>query len=172
MQKNTAGECGGWHPNPASSVQPNASLASYEGQKPGPWFSVIYERLTVPDGTHIGWWVLFNFEPIGYFDATSAVGGSTTALDVQWYGEVGSYSDRTCTDMGDGFYGTDPSAARIDNLSYDYYTGGALGSTLAQPDPRLYEDVASAYDGGQLDPDPFGNKTFIGFAYGGPGFGC
>jgi hypothetical protein len=65
-------------------------------------------------GTH-NWWLYYGGTAIGYFPPGLWGGTFTRSGLTQFFGEVAAAGPFPCTDMGNGTYGTQAGAARIDN---------------------------------------------------------
>ena len=79
------------------------------------------------------WWVWYNDEWIGYYPGSLWNGLFTEGDSVFYYGEVATYitNPETTTDMGNGFWASNQSAAEIKYPSFLNSSGWTLaGSTL------------------------------------------
>ena len=65
---------------------------------------------------HGRWWVWFDGEWLGFFEASAWEGRLDVAASAQWFGEVFSPGARSGGEMGNARPGTDPDAARIDSI--------------------------------------------------------
>jgi hypothetical protein len=102
------------------------------------------------------WWLSYQGEAIGYFPGGLWSGALTSVGTVQWFGEVCSAAESTCSEMGNGKRGRDPGAAAMRSL-YVVERGIATAAMIALD---TVTDEAQ-YDAGDLTSD--------GFSYGGPG---
>lgn len=100
------------------------------------------------------WWLWYHNSWIGYFPDSLWGGAFTQAQFVQVFGETADPTGRRCSDMGDGKWGTDPSATRISGYRL-------IGSSTAGRFDYVAESTPSAYRKG--------NQTATGFTFGGPG---
>jgi Neprosin len=129
------------------------STTRYPGMRVTPTSTPQQYGMTYYQGN---WWINYQNEWIGYFPGT-LWGGGFTQLDLtQWFGEVAFMSmgdtGATCTDMGNGLYGSDGNSASINNI---FFINGPVASpSFFQTNPSLYEIF---YPGGSS------------FRYGGPG---
>ncbi|KAA2252421.1 DUF239 domain-containing protein [Solihabitans fulvus] len=101
------------------------------------------------------WWAYYNNVPFGYFPGSEWGGAFTTAHTVSAFGEVSAPSQPSCTQMGDGVFGSQSGASSISN--YQLY-----GSS-SQPYFAVTATDPSYYDAGSATP--------TSFRLGGPG-GC
>lgn len=69
--------------------------------------------LAVTDGR---WWIWFDGEWLGFFEAASWAGRLDIAASAQWFGEVFSPGAPVAGEMGNGRPGTDPDAATVSGL--------------------------------------------------------
>ncbi|GGQ50788.1 hypothetical protein GCM10010166_19310 [Couchioplanes caeruleus subsp. azureus] len=100
------------------------------------------------------WWIAYDSEWVGYFPDKLWNGTFTRAGATQWFGEVASATERTCTDMGKGLPPTDGTASRIGTIQM-----------VNGPDPNASVRSTNP-DYGVLSLSP---STF---RYGGPGNGA
>ncbi|WP_370370538.1 neprosin family prolyl endopeptidase [Catenulispora sp. GP43] len=103
------------------------------------------------------WWVFFRDEPVGYFPGSLWSGTYKTAQLVSVFGEVAENTADTpsCTQMGDGRFGSAPAASWI----RDY----RLAGTSDAPDLSVSATSPNHYDAGAV--------TATSFKLGGPGTG-
>jgi hypothetical protein len=111
------------------------------------------------------WWLYYNGDALGYFPGSLWTQAGTSYTDVghaQWFGEIAAESTESCTEMGNGVFGTDPTATTMSELvlvgpSGDLVPANAQVGTVSNP---------AYYNIGQTTP--------TSFAYGGPGarVGC
>jgi Neprosin len=83
------------------------------------------------------WWISYQNEWIGYFPGTLWGGGFTQLGLAEWFGEVYAFTPQTCTDMGNGLYGSDANAASINNIFL--INGGAFSPGFFQTNSALYQ---------------------------------
>jgi len=99
------------------------------------------------------WWYGYNGTWFGYLPGSLWTGFTTTGL-VQMFGEISTTTARPCTDMGNGYLGTNASAAAVTGVGY-YNTTTATSLTKFTPDDStLYDSQVT---------------TASSFRYGGPG---
>ncbi|MEV6601113.1 neprosin family prolyl endopeptidase [Actinoplanes sp. NPDC051346] len=99
------------------------------------------------------WWIAYDSEWIGYYPDDLWNGSFTRAGATQWFGEVASATEETCTDMGKGLPPTDGTASRIGTIQM-----------VNGPDPNASVHSTSPHYGVlSLSPSTF--------RYGGPGSG-
>lgn len=104
------------------------------------------------------WWVLYNHQEVGYFPGSLWDGTYTRAQVVTAFGEVALNSDDlpSCTDMGNGRFGSGPNSSWID----DYRLQGAAD----RPQFTVTASSPDSYD--------YGKATATSFHLGGPGSGA
>ena len=103
------------------------------------------------------WWLSYEGEDVGYFPGSLWPTPYTVAGHVQWFGEIAAGTADSCSEMGNGAKGTDPTAAAMSGL-YLVAPGGAHVAANAMPG----EVTMPAYwNIGQTAPDAF--------SFGGPG---
>lgn len=104
------------------------------------------------------WWVFYQGEGVGYFPGALWSTGSFTQIGLtQWFGEVSAAQTNSCSQMGDGQFGTSITAATMSNLflvSQSATSVPASISVSAITNPAAYDS---------------GNVTANGFSFGGPG---
>jgi hypothetical protein len=105
------------------------------------------------------WWAVYDGDPVGYFPSSLWGGNFRKVGQTEWFGEVAAAKFQSCTQMGDGSYGTTPGAASMSNL----FVLNAAGGTVA-PNFGLAYDTSPAYTAGAI--------TSTGFSFGGPGACC
>ncbi|OJF10118.1 hypothetical protein BG844_33965 [Couchioplanes caeruleus subsp. caeruleus] len=99
------------------------------------------------------WWIAYDSEWVGYFPDKLWNGTFTRAGATQWFGEVASATESTCTDMGKGLPPTDGTASRIGTIQM-----------VNGPDPNASVRSTNPHYGVlSLSPSTF--------RYGGPGNG-
>lgn len=110
---------------------------------------------------HGDWWVFFRDEPVGYFPGSLWNGTYRTAQLVSVFGEVAENTadSPSCTQMGDGRFGSSPAASWI----RDYRIVGTAGTKDA-PNLAVSSTSPSHYDAGAVTP--------TSFKLGGPGTGA
>jgi hypothetical protein len=111
------------------------------------------------------WWLYYNGDALGYFPGSlwTEAGTSYTGVGhAQWFGEIAASSPDSCSEMGNGVFGNDPSATTMSNLTLVSASGAEVPAnaeigTISNP---------SYYNIGQTSP--------TSFAFGGPGarVGC
>lgn len=101
------------------------------------------------------WWLSYNGTWIGYFPGSLWNNAYSQANEIQAFGEVSSTSGTTCTDMGNGRWGSDGASSSFSNLQL-------LGST-----------ASPSWGVSQTDPSHYtvGSATKTSFHLGGPGSG-
>jgi len=99
------------------------------------------------------WWYGYNGTWFGYLPGSLWSGGYTQSGLVQEFGEVASTTATPCTDMGNGYLGTNASAAPVTGIGY-YNTTTAVSLATTSDDPTLYNSQVSSTNS---------------FRYGGPG---
>jgi hypothetical protein len=112
---------------------------------------------------HIGsaFYIQYDADYIGYIPDTHWAKPFPSVATAQWQGEVGVASPRTCTDMGNGIYGTQSGAANIYTMTWYFGDTGkfapvnATQSDFNATNPKLYN--GKLFDSGNS------------LAYGGPG---
>ncbi|HEY9605579.1 MAG TPA: neprosin family prolyl endopeptidase, partial [Allocoleopsis sp.] len=104
------------------------------------------------------WWVWYQNEWIGYFPGSAWSNNFTQAGLIQWFGEVASSQSQTCTDMGNGKFGTAIGSAVFSNMRI------LLSPTTSEP-ANTFSYVTQ--------PSYYNLRSFQSsrFHYGGPG-GC
>jgi Neprosin len=101
------------------------------------------------------WWYGYNGTWFGYLPESSVWGGTFTQAGlVQEFGEVASTTSTPCTDMGNGYLGTDTAAAAVTGVGY-------YNSTTPVSLARSTVDDSSLYDSQVTSANSF--------RYGGPG---
>ena len=111
------------------------------------------------------WWLYYNGEAVGYFPGSLWTAAGTAYTDVghaQWFGEIAAAGPDSCTEMGNGVFGSDPAATTMSELTLVSPAGTQVPAdagigTVSNP---------AYYDIGQTTPTSFG--------FGGPGarLGC
>lgn len=99
------------------------------------------------------WWVSYNKEKIGYFPTSLWQGRYKQAGLVQVFGEVAATATPSCTDMGNGIFGSTKASAKIAKF-------GLIGSS-SNPSLTVFATTPTMYNQG-------GVKA-ASFRYGGPG---
>ena len=99
------------------------------------------------------WWYGYNGTWFGYLPGSVWSGTYTQSGLIQEFGEVASTTTQPCTDMGNGYLGTDPSAAAVTDIGY-YNTTTPVSLTGTVDDPTLYDSQITSTNS---------------FRYGGPG---
>jgi hypothetical protein len=101
------------------------------------------------------WWISYNGTEFGYFPS-SLWGNKITKFQlVQAFGEVAVNGSKTCTDMGNGIFGSKSGSSWV--------SGFSLKGTSTAPGLGVFATAPSQYNQGQV--------TATGFHLGGPG-GC
>jgi hypothetical protein len=101
------------------------------------------------------WWIQYGSTWIGYFPG-SLWGNAFTAYDtVQVFGEVSSTGTTSCSDMGNGGYGSQPDSSWISSYAVQGTTV-APSLTVSATTPTLYDQ---------------GSMTATSYHLGGPGTG-
>ncbi|MEY9854662.1 hypothetical protein ABH935_000259 [Catenulispora sp. GAS73] len=99
------------------------------------------------------WWAYYNDVPFGYFPGSLWNGAFTTAYSISSFGEVAASSQNSCTEMGDGAYGTSAGSSSISGFQL-YGSSSAPQFTVTATDPSYYN---------------YGSATATSFQLGGPG---
>lgn len=99
------------------------------------------------------WWTYYNSVPFGYFPGSEWGGAFTSAQIVSAFGEVAADKAPSCTQMGDGVFGSQSGASSI--------SGYQLWGSADQP-----AFTVTATDPGSYN---FGAVTGTSFKLGGPG---
>lgn len=100
------------------------------------------------------WWIWYQTEWIGYFPGSLWSGKFTRLGLTQWFGEVAANRANTCTDMGNGLFGSNRTSAVVKNI---FFINGPYASpSYLQTKPAYYN---------------IGGASGSNFRYGGPG-GC
>ena len=102
------------------------------------------------------WWIYYNSQAVGYFPGSLWGGSYTSAQLVTAFGEVAATDPTSCTQMGDGRFGSGSGSSWIADFQL-------FGSSDA---PSL---TVSATDPGEYDA---GSATATSFQLGGPGGAC
>lgn len=82
------------------------------------------------------WWVGLGSEWVGYFPDSLWGGRYTSTGLVQWFGEVAAYSAAPCTDMGNGLFSSNSSAASISGITF--YSGPSVNISTNATNPSYY----------------------------------
>lgn len=101
------------------------------------------------------WWAYYNGVPFGYFPGSVWDGYFTDAVNIQAFGEVSAPSQPSCTQMGDGTFGSESGSSYVSDFQ--------LYGSSSQPDLSVFATDPSDYNDGSV--------TTTGFHLGGPG-GC
>jgi len=99
------------------------------------------------------WWAYYNNVAFGYFPGSLWDGAFTTAYSITSFGEVAASSQPSCTDMGDGVYGSSGGSSSISGFQL-YGSSSAPKFTVTATDPSYYN---------------YGSVTPTSFRLGGPG---
>jgi hypothetical protein len=99
------------------------------------------------------WWASYNGVYFGYFPGSEWGGAFTSAQIVSAFGEVAADSAPSCTQMGDGVFGSQHGASSISGYQL-YGSSDQPALTVTATDPGSYN---------------FGAVTGTSFALGGPG---
>lgn len=99
------------------------------------------------------WWAYYNNVAFGYFPGSLWNGAFTTAYSISAFGEVAADSQTSCTQMGDGAYGTSAGSSSISGFQL-YGSSSAPDFTITATDPSYYN---------------YGSATATSFHLGGPG---
>ena len=141
-------ECQGWVQY-SSSVYPGMAISNNTS---GIRY-VIQRRL---DGTN-NWWIAWNGKWVGYYPASLWNGQFTQSDEIQFYGEVAAIDTVTTTDMGNGLWSSNSSAARIE---YQHYLIDMRG-VWAPANTLKISTAPDYYTVTEITPN--------GMRYGGPG---
>lgn len=111
------------------------------------------------------WWLYYNGDALGYFPGSLWTDQGTAYTEVghaQWFGEIAAAGPDSCTEMGNGVFGTDPLATTMTDLVLVSPAG-----TLVPADAEIGTVTNPAYYS-------IGQTTPTSFAFGGPGarVGC
>jgi MYXO-CTERM domain-containing protein len=103
------------------------------------------------------WWLSYEGEDIGYFPGSLWTTPYTAAGYVQWFGEIAAASASSCSEMGNGAFGNDPTASSMSGL----FLFGPGGTRVP----------ANASTGTVTNPVQWsvGQTTPTSFGFGGPG---
>ncbi|AGL14080.1 neprosin family prolyl endopeptidase [Actinoplanes sp. N902-109] len=85
--------------------------------KPGDTLPVGVQKRFGIQHTDDKWWIAYDSEYIGYFPDSLWNGTYTRGGLSQWFGEVASPSESSCTDMGNGEPASEGNAARVGSIS-------------------------------------------------------
>jgi hypothetical protein len=99
------------------------------------------------------WWYGYNGTWFGYLPGSIWGGGYTQSGLVQEFGEVASTTAEPCTNMGNGYLGSNAAAAPVTGIGY-YNTTTAVSLTTTMDDATLYNSQLTSANS---------------FRYGGPG---
>lgn len=99
------------------------------------------------------WWAYYNNVPFGYFPGSLWGGAFTAAHSVSAFGEIAADNAPSCTDMGDGAYGSSGGSSWISNYQL-YGSSSQPYFTVKVTDPYYYNS---------------GSVTATSFSLGGPG---
>ncbi|MFJ7248755.1 neprosin family prolyl endopeptidase [Kitasatospora sp. NPDC098652] len=99
------------------------------------------------------WWAYYDNTPIGYFPGSTWSGTFTTAQIVSAFGEVAADSQTSCTQMGDGLYGSQAGSSSISDYQL-YGSSDQPRFTVSATDPSYYN---------------YGAASATSFRLGGPG---
>jgi hypothetical protein len=99
------------------------------------------------------WWASYNGVYFGYFPGSEWSGAFTSAQVVSAFGEVAADSAPSCTQMGDGIFGSQRGASSISDYQL-YGSSDRPALTVTATDPGSYN---------------FGAVTGTSFTLGGPG---
>lgn len=84
------------------------------------------------------WWIAYDSEWVGSFPDSLWNGNYTRGGLSQWFGEVASATETTCTDMGKGLPVSDGSASRLGTISMT--NGPEVNAERLSTDPSQYYD--------------------------------
>ena len=99
------------------------------------------------------WWYAYNGTWFGYLPGSVWGGSYVQSGLVQEFGEVAAGSSQPCTNMGDGYLGTNSAAAAVTGVGY-YNATSAPSLTATMDDSTLYSSQVTSSNS---------------FRYGGPG---
>jgi hypothetical protein len=102
------------------------------------------------------WWVYYNNQAVGYFPGSLWGGSYTSAQLVTAFGEVASADPVSCTQMGDGRFGSSSGSSWIGGFQL-FGSSDAPSFTVTATDPGEYDA---------------GSATATSFHLGGPGAAC
>jgi hypothetical protein len=156
----------GWSVDPGTNgdYQPHLFIFHWVGGQPtcynGCGFvqvsSTVYPGMAVTPGTsgsfalryyNGNWWAYYNGVPFGYFPGSLWGGAFSSAQVVSAFGEVAADSATSCTEMGDGVYGTSDGSSWI--------SGYRLIGSADQPDFTVSATDWYSYDYGSVTPTSF-----------------
>lgn len=83
------------------------------------------------------WWAYYNNIAFGYFPGSLWGGAFTTAYSISAFGEVAASNSVSCTQMGDGAYGTSAGSSWISGFQL-YGSATAPAFTVTASDPNYY----------------------------------
>jgi hypothetical protein len=90
----------------STKYRPGMSVTPGSAQK--------YKIVRRPDGH---WWVAYRDEWLGYFPSSEWGGRFSQMGLIQWFGEVAAFTSPTCTDMGNGVFGSNNGSASVSNIA-------------------------------------------------------
>ena len=99
------------------------------------------------------WWAYYNNVPFGYFPGSEWGGAFTSAQVVSAFGEVSADTQPSCTQMGDGVYGSASGSSWISNYQL-YGSSSQPQFSVSATDPSYYN---------------YGSASATSFHLGGPG---
>jgi neprosin-like protein len=147
---------GMWYPDPAAHVHLGDQVG-VSGE------SLYHVAFYAPDHS---WWVQYGSEWIGRISNDWWNDGFSDGNHLDWQGEVAFYpGDSACVPMGNGAYGTDPAAAFIHGMFYDY--DDQNGTSLSREATAQLDPGTAPY--WTMGPPVTGGGGVTGFSYGGPG---
>ncbi len=99
------------------------------------------------------WWAYYNDVAFGYFPESAWSGAFTSAQVISAFGEVSADKEPSCTQMGNGVFGSKNGASSI--------SGYKLFGATDQPDFQVSATDPNSYN--------YGSVTGTSFSLGGPG---
>ncbi|MFI5492222.1 neprosin family prolyl endopeptidase [Actinoplanes sp. NPDC051859] len=146
----------GFVPESNASIKPGATLPIGTSMR----FGIMYSAGN--------WWIFYGGEWIGRFPDT--LWGATQfnqAEAVQWFGEVVTATEQSCTDMGNGKLAEDSAASEINRIQATF-VGPANPPQPTRPNPQIFPQPEEG------EPKPAYTAVRLNsssFRYGGGGTG-
>jgi len=133
-------ECSGWVQY-SGSVYPGMTISNNTSG-----IRYVIQRRSGSDN----WWIAWNGTWVGYYPASLWNGQFTQSDEIQFYGEVASIDSVTTTDMGNGLWSSNSSAAKIVYQNYMIDIRGVwspANTTKFSDDTHYYTVTATAANG-------------------------
>lgn len=132
----------------SSTISPGYKVAvGNEGK-----YTISYSSAT--SSTTGKWWIKYNDVPVGYFPARLWDDQFTKFNSVSIFGEVAAFTTNTCSDMGNGKFGTQTGSTPATQFSLSGASKSPSLLPLATTNSRMYN---------------LGHLTATSFRFGGPG---